>query len=748
MRSAGQAWALEQLHDIAASSNGSLEIVNVREPAADGFTLSVTVSVHCAGYPCEDGGIPFHPREMLDITIPAAFPLKVPSLYFTHDRYAGFPHVQWGTSICLYRSPETEWQPEDGMYGFVSRMDDWLRAGAANALEPIGLPMHPPVAYAADDYFVVVPTKNTPQVTPPYWGGFAKIIEESKSVVHLGDWIAPDQVVGAERLAPAILLSGDMPFEYPKTVAELKAVLEPRFASMEVIRLLLTMAAVSNPENKPLVFILGAAMRGVTGGEKFQHLAAWHLNADKAKELLETYRAATPENPVDEAWFVEWAGQTNINWCSVLEARSEVVVSRDNGTSAEHWRGKHVAILGCGAIGSNVATLLARAGVTKLQLYDNGVVKPGLLVRQMFERYQIGYTKVSATRLNVRAINRDVEVQDLNKDILGILKDDAAREILFSADVIINATASLRVGSALEHKFRSWPKTHPPIASMAVGHRADAAVMTLAQAEVPGVAHDLDRRLKMTFANSSSGQPFLDEFWPKTIGKDRLFQPEPGCSDPTFVGSAADLAILSARMLNVLADWCEKGDASQARGFGMRVTPLPNTVAIFPAEVEFCWPSDEVFDDLRRGYQIRLNPAAKTQMLTWMRKSERLRGKNVETGGVLFGQIDDFLQVIWITFASGPPPDSSASRAEFVCGTRGVATMAAELDDRTRGSATFIGMWHTHPGSVPKPSPTDRGAMEKLLGSPNFGGRQFLMLIIGGYAAEPVIAGSLFKRNE
>jgi len=748
MRSDGQTWAVEQLTEIAAKSNGALEIVAIREPAAEGSALTATISVRCNGYTREDGGIPLRPREKLLIEIKAAFPLKVPSLYFTHNRYAGFPHVQWGTYICLYQAPETEWQPGQGMWGFVQRMHDWLAAGAANQLEPIGLPMHPPVAYRADKYFVVVPTQNAPVVEPPWWHGFVKVTEETDVAIHLGEWIKVADWDGV-RVVPAILLPGDMPFEYPTTVAGLKKVLEERGVPLEIVRLVMAMGAIANPDGKPLVFMLGAAMRGTMGGEKLQHLAAWHVNPDKAKELKDACRAETPDDPVDQAWFVNWSGTAGINWCTVMEDRPEIVVARDQGTSAQYWRGRCVALLGCGAIGSMVAMLLTRAGAAKLQLYDNGHVKPGLLSRQIFDHRQIGFTKVSTTRNNVRYINPKIEiVEESSSDILAILQDDAARAKLLSADIVINGTASRRVATALEFHLRAWPKAHPPIASMAVGHRADTAVMTLAHAVVPGIAHDLDRRLKISFANSPSGRPFLDEFWPTHAVSDRLFQPEPGCSDPTFVGSAADMAILSARMLNVLGEWLDEGDDLHAKGFGMRVTQTPNVTAEIPSEAEFRWPADEVSNDLRRGYQIRLSQAAKAQMLTWMKKSERVRGKDVETGGVLFGQIDDFLKVIWITAASGPPSDSKASKADFICGTRGVAAMAAELDARCRGSASFIGMWHTHPGSVPMPSPTDRGAMVKLLGSPEFGGRQFLMLIVGGYATSPVIAGSLFKRDE
>jgi proteasome lid subunit RPN8/RPN11 len=115
---------------------------------------------------------------------------------------------------------------------------------------------------------------------------------------------------------------------------------------------------------------------------------------------------------------------------------------------------------------------------------------------------------------------------------------------------------------------------------------------------------------------------------------------------------------------------------------------------------------------------------------------------------VLFGQIDEFLRVIWIDEVSGPPPDSVASADGFICGVAGVAEMNAEKIARTRRSVAFIGMWHTHPGGKPRPSPVDRSAMRELLGSPNFHGRHFLMLIVGGSASSPNIAGSLFDRHD
>lgn len=168
MRSEGQAWAVEQLDEIARASGEWFEVVEIVEPAAEGALLSATISVDLSRYERKEAGIPFRARERLILKLPADFPLDRPSLYFTHKNYADFSHVQWGDYICLYQAPQTEWQPADGMFGFLTRVDVWLRAAAAGELDPIGLPLHPPTAYPTSK-LRVVPRRNTPVPEPPFW---------------------------------------------------------------------------------------------------------------------------------------------------------------------------------------------------------------------------------------------------------------------------------------------------------------------------------------------------------------------------------------------------------------------------------------------------------------------------------------------------------------------------------------------------------------------------------------------------
>lgn len=743
MKTDGQAWSLDQLAEIVQASSGSLETIEIVEPTAEGQAVTVSLSVDCSGYPRKLGGIPLKARERLLLKIPSDFPLELPRLNFAHTRYRDFSHVQWGSYICLYQAPDSEWQPEDGLFGFMQRVDDWLRAAAANELDPAGMPLHPPVTYALSSV-KVVPTQNTPALEPPFWAGYVKITRENENRVELGQWIDHSGPVPEGRLAAAVLLPTEMPHEYPDTISGLLKELKARGVPVEVIRLMIQLGVLRSQNDKPLLFMLGAAMRGIAGGERLQHLACWRIDAKRVDEIREAINASTDDVPMDIADFYAWAEKANIEWCTVLEDRPEIVTRRDAESASAWWAGRHVVVLGCGAIGSAVAMLLARAGVAKLQLYDKDLVKPGILVRQLFDRYQIGANKAKATAENVRFANPSVEAPSSSADIVRLLDVPERRADILAADVIINATASTMVATALERQFRSWPKAHPPIISMVLGHKADQAMMTLAVQTAPGVTLDIDRRSKIALSNLPRGKQVLDEFWPVSSDRTRLFQPEPGCSSPTFRGSAADVMALTAQMTNVASRWlADPSAASRARSFdltGQRTGAL--------REFEFEWLGDIILPDGNHDYQVRVSQPALSGMRAWMRRSERVNGRRIETGGILFGHTDEFLKIIWVDEISGPPPDSIQSTTAFVCGTAGVSELNAEKVKRTRKSVAFVGMWHTHPGGIPLPSDTDYGAMAKLLTDDQFQAKRFLMIIIGADSSRPLISGTVFERAD
>ena len=91
----------------------------------------------------------------------------------------------------------------------------------------------------------------------------------------------------------------------------------------------------------------------------------------------------------------------------------------------------------------------------------------------------------------------------------------------------------------------------PPIVSMAIGHHASRGMVVVALPSHSGGSLDVCRRLKLEACVTADLRHYLDEFWPAE--RRAVFQPEPGCSDATFIGSEADVAGLAALMLNLAA---------------------------------------------------------------------------------------------------------------------------------------------------------------------------------------------------
>ena len=70
---------------------------------------------------------------------------------------------------------------------------------------------------------------------------------------------------------------------------------------------------------------------------------------------------------------------------------------------------ERIHIIGCGSVGSTVAELLARFGLTKLTLYDFDVVEPKNLANQMFRQEHIGICKVHAFATMLCEINPEIK---------------------------------------------------------------------------------------------------------------------------------------------------------------------------------------------------------------------------------------------------------------------------------------------------------------------------------------------------
>jgi hypothetical protein len=120
---------------------------------------------------------------------------------------------------------------------------------------------------------------------------------------------------------------------------------------------------------------------------------------------------------------------------------------RRAGPDRDSLDGRRVAIVGVGAIGSFVADMLVRVGVSNLTLVDGDIVKPGNLVRHLIDRDGVGKNKAQAVKDHlIRVHRRPLAIDARTADL-----DSSTHlfELLDSHDLVINATADFSVTALL-----------------------------------------------------------------------------------------------------------------------------------------------------------------------------------------------------------------------------------------------------------------------------------------------------------
>jgi integrative and conjugative element protein (TIGR02256 family) len=254
---------------------------------------------------------------------------------------------------------------------------------------------------------------------------------------------------------------------------------------------------------------------------------------------------------------------------------------------------------------------------------------------------------------------------------------------------------------------------------------------------------DLIRRTKLAAFQTLELNDFARAFWPQEQ-QEPGFQPEPGCSEPTFVGSAADVAFFASSFFNFAAYMLQHEKDDVAKALFVSSCNGPNQVF---SSVEDLGKAD-LNIEVSHDYRVSVSLGARRAIEVEIKSNARTGGSNDETGGLLLGEIDDSLRSISIDVATGPPQDSKKSPDHFLCGVEGTEEQCKYHAEKSGNSTNFVGVWHTHPVSIPKPSDVDLEAIAQLLHCQDKTPRHVVMLIVGFAATCPVWRFHLFRRNQ
>jgi integrative and conjugative element protein (TIGR02256 family) len=357
------------------------------------------------------------------------------------------------------------------------------------------------------------------------------------------------------------------------------------------------------------------------------------------------------------------------------------------------------------------------------------------LVRQPYEDADVGLPKATQLTRRLSRIRPTAEVVSLPGDALSLrlLRRPCPRYY----DLVIDATANRSVAMAIERSKRTGREHWPDLITVAISQTARYGTAVVAPRGSHGAGVDLLRRLALETCDEPGMEDVYEEFFPLP-GKQRVFVPEPGCSDPTFVGSTTDVTALAAQLLDAALD-CIPGTVRVSAAGEAAHFPRERTLCVAKlahgnqqqlAGTRLVLPHDQVVSDQRGIYEVRIDRRAMVQMRLFVAAMAASAPQEPETGGLLLGQFDDACRVAWVTEVTGPPDGSFTCQFLLELNAPAAREHVQHRTERTRGLASFAGFWHTHPDGPVEPSAQDRETMSRLLAEdPGYAPRLMLMIL-------------------
>ena len=234
-----------------------------------------------------------------------------------------------------------------------------------------------------------------------------------------------------------------------------------------------------------------------------------------------------------------------MEWTYVDDQRPEVAVRRDSARPVAAYAGSKVAVWGCGALGSWIAELLVRAGACRVVLRDPDFVTRGLLVRQNYAEEDVGRPKAEALTERLSRLSDTCEVIGIAGHAQHGLEEDAD-----SCDFIFDTTVNTSVNAALDDAQDQGTLRVPVVQAATDNQTATLGIVTITDGTPATRTSELDQALCRQAGSDPSLAPFR-AFWDHDAHPP--LTPAPGCSVPTFHGSAADAMGIAASVISSAA---------------------------------------------------------------------------------------------------------------------------------------------------------------------------------------------------
>lgn len=369
-----------------------------------------------------------------------------------------------------------------------------------------------------------------------------------------------------------------------------------------------------------------------------------------------------------------------------------------------------VGVVGCGALGSEIADCICKAGIGKIRLIDKDNFRAHNSIRHVIGADKMGIPKVgalseilslhnsfvniSAHHINVLDYNITAYLDDHGLAISTIADDNI--ESRLNEQAIINRVTVFysRVlrGGKVGRMFLVRPGQDACINCLAHYNAEDSSAFTRIYADplIPDITNE--------------------------------------CNNPVRPASAADIKIIAGISSRIILDYLQKG-IGKFNHWIWSTEPL-ESIENSPSFPFYLYQS---FIPIHSECQFcnvdKLGKVIINSEVFRLMTSESQSNPTIETGGVLVGQYahDD---AILVKFASGPGPKAKKTESSFVRDIEYCQAFIYEKYQQFGERAIYVGEWHYHTLNISEPSHVDLTSMAQISNQPNYLTDNPLMIII------------------
>jgi len=626
-------------------------------------------------------------------------------------------------SICLYIEPweivERSWTP----HLFLKRILWWLKATADGKIHGNDQPIEQ--LFFSSPYNVLLPEGHFISEENTHKKLLFNPInyEGTRTTTLIGAYSnnAP-QSNGHVYVSVSLLLNPveNGPIEeYPHTLGKLQELLEQRGSSVlaplkeAVLELVNEDGIESRPDKKEVILLLLGIPRSRNGEIERTETLGFLVDSELSSlgEKLSVLVKFPGQNKFyrdtsllgksqSEEWKTLQVLPVNVKcYPSKKDIRSYSGLNPDDD-------GPNGIIAGVGALGGLLAKIWESECWGKWSYVDNDLIEAHNITRHISPHDGIGHPKslvVNSIVSNIHQINEAREPRYFVTDILS--DDEALVDTINESDLLVDATTTLHVPRDISFKDH-YPRT----ASVFLTPSGMASAMLL---------EDTKRAVRCNSLEAQYYRAVLDSDWGKEhlLGHLGRYWVGAGCREITLSMSDELVHLHAATLARQLRKSASQEEAKiciwdyqdETGGLVPYNVPVFHSRSAQIAGWKIIW--DDGFIGSARKYRAEVLPD--------------------ETGGILFGIIDQKDRTVSLVKACSAPDHSKSTLSSF----ERAAYLSTEILDicheRTAGNVTYIGEWHSHPpSSGALPSQDDLGQLKFISSELQTEGMPALMMII------------------